>query len=394
MEKETVQGQQMSLFEDTNKVKNVRKVSKGALLEFRLQRLLFFMGYFTKRGIIMKTSADDLADEITDLDAYGTYIHKDFSVKRIWADCKSGKAKPRERISWIKGIRTSVKIDDVIFVKSGVRINTKQFARRSGILVLDNDTISKLEKDFGITENDWRGSWDYNTQYDNINKLKKIVAYNGRDLKNIAQFIESNYWVFDYYARIKKCITGLKQLYDFHELAKEDEKYIIKWAMYELISLFTLATLNICREVYYLSDVDKKVIINDGMISGEISAKKRAELVDATYKMAIGLVKQQIPDFKPMQLDLNVGLNAPEYCNKLIDLVNRITNNPLNYFDILRILDFSLMEYELKDVPINEEDLQELFNNYRQVKGSVKTILHFVCDVCNIPIAFFDLLKK
>lgn len=261
MEKETVQGQQMSLFEDTNKVKNVRKVSKGALLEFRLQRLLFFMGYFTKRGIIMKTSADDLADEITDLDAYGTYIHKDFSVKRIWADCKSGKAKPLERISWIKGIRTSVKIDDVIFVKSGVRINTKQFARRSGILVLDNDTISKLEKDFGITENDWRGSWDYNTQYDNINKLKKIVAYNGRDLKNIAQFIESNYWVFDYYARIKKCITGLKQLYDFHELAKEDEKYIIKWAMYELISLFTLATLNICREVYYLSDVDKKVII-------------------------------------------------------------------------------------------------------------------------------------
>lgn len=394
MEKETVQGQQMSLFEDTNKVKNVRKVSKGALLEFRLQRLLFFMGYFTKRGIIMKTSADDLADEITDLDAYGTYIHKDFSVKRIWADCKSGKAKPLERISWIKGIRTSVKIDDVIFVKSGVRINTKQFARRSGILVLDNDTISKLEKDFGITENDWRGSWDYNTQYDNINKLKKIVAYNGRDLKNIAQFIESNYWVFDYYARIKKCITGLKQLYDFHELAKEDEKYIIKWAMYELISLFTLATLNICREVYYLSDVDKKVMINDGMISGEISAKKRAELVDATYKMAIGLVKQQIPDFKPMQLDLNVGLNAPEYCNKLIDLVNRITNNPLNYFDILRILDFSLMEYELKDVPINEEDLQELFNNYRQVKGGVKTILHFVCDVCNIPIAFFDLLKK
>ena len=307
MEKETVQGQQMSLFEDTNKVKNV---SKGVLLEFRLHRLLFFMGYFTKRGIIMKTSADDLADEITDLDAYGTYIHKDFSVKRIWADCKSGKAKPLERISWIKGIRTSVKIDDVIFVKSGVRINTKQFARRNGILVLDNDTISKLEKDFDITENDWRGSWDYNTQYGNINKLKKIVAYNGRDLKNIAQFIESNYWVFDYYARIKKCITGLKQLYDFHELAKEDEKYIIKWAMYELISLFSLATLNICREVYYLSDADKKVMINDGMISGEISAKKRAELVDATYKMAIGLVKQQIPDFKPMQIDLNVGLNS------------------------------------------------------------------------------------
>lgn len=122
----------------------------------------------------MKTSADDSADEITDLDAYGIYIHKDFSAKRIWADCKSGKAKPLERISWIKGIRNSVKIDDVIFAKGGVRVNTKQFARKSGILVLDNETIYKLEKDFGIAEDDWRGSWDYKVQYNNIDELKKL----------------------------------------------------------------------------------------------------------------------------------------------------------------------------------------------------------------------------
>lgn len=394
MEKENIQEKQLSLFEDAKLIKNDRKISKGSLLEFKVQRLLFYMGYFTKRGVIMKTSADDLADEITDLDAYGIYIHKDFSAKRIWADCKSGKAKPLERISWIKGIRNSVKIDDVIFVKSGVRINTKQFARKSGILVLDNETISKLEKDFGISENDWRGSWDYNSQYDNINKLKRMVAYDGRELRHIAQFIESNYWVFDYYARIKKCITGLQQLNDIFEMAKEEQKYIIKWAMCELISLFTLATLNICREVYYLSEEDRKVMINDGMISGEISARKRAELVEATYKMAIGLVKEQIPDFKPMKLNLNVGINAPEYCTKYNDLINRITNNPLSYFDVLRIIDFSLMEYELKDIPINENELKDLFNNFNETKGSVKTITHFICDVCKIPVTFFNLLKK
>lgn len=394
MAKENSQKEQLSIFEDVGPMETVKKINKGDLLEFRIQRLLFFMGYFTKRGIIMKTSADDSADEITDLDAYGIYIHKDFSSKRIWADCKSGKAKPLERISWIKGIRNSVKIDDVIFVKKGVRINTKQFARKGGILVLDNETIIKLEKDFGIAEKDWRGSWDYYTQYDNINNLKKTVDYNGKELKNIAQFIESNYWVYDYYARIKKCITGLQQLYDIYEMAKEKQKFIVKWAMCELISLFTLATLNICREVYYLSEEEKKTMINDGLISGEISARKRAELVEATYKMAIGLVKEQIPNFKPARLNLNVGISAPDYCSKFNDLVNRITNNPLNYFDILRILDFSLMEYELKNAQIREDELEELFDNYNQIKVSMKTIIHFISDVCKIPITFFELLKK
>ena len=394
MKKENFQEQQLSLFPDKNSNKSRKEISKGDILEFRMQRLLFYMGYFTKRGVIMKTSADDSADEITDLDAYGIYIHKDFSAKRIWADCKSGKAKPLERISWIKGIRNSVKIDDVIFVKGGVRVNTKQFARKSGILVLDNETIYKLEKDFGIAEDDWRGSWDYKVQYNNINDLKKIVGYNGRELKYIAQFIESNYWVFDYYARIKKCVTGITQLYDIHEIAKEEQKYTLKWAIFELITLLILATLNICREVYYLPENDRRLMINDGMISGEISAKKRIEIVEATYKMAIGLVKEQIPDFKPSKLNLNIGISAPEYCEKFIDLVNRITNEPLKYFDILRIVDFLLMEYELKDSVFNENDLKKLFNNYDEIRGSIKTLLHFKCDVCRIPISFFRFIKK
>jgi hypothetical protein len=211
---------QLSFYEKGVPVDTNVKINNGDMLEFRMQRLLFFMGYYTKRGIIVKTSADDFADEITDLDAYGIYVHKDFSSKRIWADCKSGKAKPLERISWIKGVRTSVRIDDTIFVKSGVRVNTKQFARRNGILVLDNVSLTKLEKDFCVEENDWRGSWNYCLQKDMVNTLKRTTTYDGRDLKRIAQFIESNYWIFDPYARIKKCISGIRQLHDNYEMRR------------------------------------------------------------------------------------------------------------------------------------------------------------------------------
>jgi hypothetical protein len=161
-----------------------------------------------------------------------------------------------------------------------------------------------------------------------------------------------------------------------------------------MTTLFTLAAFNICREVYYLSDNDKKVIIEEGMISGEISAKKRAEIVDATYKMAIGLVKQQIPDFQPVQLDTGINIMAPEYNDKFIDLVSRITNNPLGYFDVLRALDFILMEYDLNEKPIDEDEVKKLFDNFNQIKGGIKTILHFVCDVSGIPTSFFRIIAK
>lgn len=267
-----------------------------------MQRLMFHMGYYSKRGVIIKTSADDLADEITDLDVYGIFINKDFSTKKVWVDCKAGRAKPLERMSWIKGIKYSARIDEAIFVKNNVRINTKQYAHKSGIIILDDVLLNKLETDFHIKESDWRGSWNYNQQLDMINKLKKSVSYDGKELKRVAQYMESSYWVFDHYARVKKCLSGIKQLYDCYNVEGDEKKVIMKWGIYELICLFNLAIINICREVYYLSDNDKKLLIMDGMLSGEIPARKREEIVNATYKMAIGLVKQQIPDFMPQQL--------------------------------------------------------------------------------------------
>lgn len=377
-----------------NEIKQKINISKGALLEYRMQRLMFHMGYYSKRGVIIKTSAEDLADEITDLDVYGIFINKDFSTKKIWADCKAGKAKPLERMSWIKGIKYSARIDEAIFVKNNVRINTKQYAQKSGILILDDILLNKLEKDFHIKENDWRGSWNFNQQLNMINRLKKSVTYDGNELKRVAQYMESNYWVFDYYARVKKCLSGIRQLYDCYNVENDENKVIMKWGIYELICLLNLAIINICREVYYLSESDKKLIIFDGMLSGEIPARKREEIVNATYKMAIGLVKQQIPDFMPQQLKANFRIEPPEYTNKLIDFVFRITNNPLAFFDMLRQLEFILMEYEFNEKEVDKEEMSSLFDNYDKVKSGIKTSLHFICEVCTIPTTFFKYLSS
>lgn len=389
---------QISVFEINNKssLKNNKKyyVSNGDLLEYRLKRLIYYMGYFPKVGVILKAFNEEQSDMITDLDVYGFYIHKNFASKTIWADCKSGQAKPLERISWILGVKSLANIEDVVFVKKGVRITTKQFARKSGIQVLDLDMINKLERDYNIQSNDWRGSWNPYVQLEQLHIFQKINIPTNDTYKKIAGFISSNYWSFDNYTKIKKTITALKQLSEIEQypLEKEQQKSV-HWAIFELINLFVLATLNICKEVYYFNDKDKKDTLFEGLISGEISLKKRAEIVDVTYKIAYNIIRQQIPNFDvPIKVP-NLGMNPPQYFEAFYNLLLRITNNPLNYFDILRFLDFVLMEYDLESKNINEEAIKTLLPNYKELTISAKTILHFICSITGLRRDLFQLLK-
>ncbi|NRY60676.1 hypothetical protein [Clostridium beijerinckii] len=390
--------EQISVFEINDKIpsKNNKKVyvSNGDLLEYRLKRLIYYMGYFPKVGVILKTFNEEQADMITDLDVYGFYIHKNFASKAIWADCKSGEAKPLERVSWILGVKSLAGIEDVIFVKRGVRLTTKQFARKSGIQVLDLDMITKLESDYNIQSNDWRGSWNPYIQLEQLRIFQKINIPTNDIYKRIGSFISSNYWSFDNYTKIKKTITALKQLSEIEQYPlQQEQQKAVRWAIFELINLFVLATLNICKELYYFPDKDKKDTLFEGLISGEISLKKRTEIVDVTYKIAYNIIRQQIPDFNlPIKIP-NLGMEPPKYFEAFYNLILRITNDPLNYFDILRFLDFVLMEYDLESKNISEESIKKILSNYKELTISSKTILHFICSITGLRRDIFQLLK-
>ena len=376
------------------KDKKIDQLQKGHLLEYRLKRLIFHMGYYPKTGIIIKTTQDEQADMITDLDVFGVYIHRNFTSKAIWVDCKSGQAKPLERITWINGVKNSIQIDDIIFVKKGVRQSTKQFARKLGIQILDLDIIERLEKDYAIEQNDWRGSWNPVTQSGQLLRLQSIKILDNDTMKKIRNFISSDYWTYDTYTKVKKSITALRQISEIEQLPLTKEQiHSINWTTFELINLFVLASLNISKEVYYFSDIEKKDTISDGLISGEISSKKRTEIVEATYKIAYSIIQKQIPDFNaPLQIP-SIGLNPPKYFEAFYDLVQRITSNPHKYFDILRFLDYVFMEYDLNSKKIDETFLRKIFLNFDDLILSGKTILHFICSITGISKEKFQLLS-
>lgn len=374
----------------------VATLNPGDQLEYRVKRLFFYMGYLPKKGIIIKTSQDDQAETITDLDVYGIYFHKDFRYKTIWADCKSGNARPLERISWIKGVREIYNVDDVLFIKGNVKSTVKHFARKSDIQVLDTALLEKLEQDFHIQKDDWSGSWNPNVIDKKLYNFSHLSIPTNEPFKKIANFISNEFWAIDNYTQLKKCITAFRELSKVPiEILNPSDATTIKWAIYELTTLFTLSILSICKELYYFSDSEREVALRDGILSSDMSIKKRTEIVTASYKLAFELVRTQVPDFiPPTDLGNYIRITPPSYYDGLVDLIKRVSHNPIDYYDILRPLDYILFENDLLSKEYEWGKLDKTFSNIDNNIRGFKTILHFICQTTGISTKLYPLLKN
>jgi hypothetical protein len=371
------------------KAPKLTKINQGDLLEFRAKRLLFYMGYFPTRGVKVRTSLESFGEDITDLDVYGVYIHKDFRQKTVWVDCKSGAAKPLERISWMKGIKDVFPVDDTLFIKNGIRGSVKHFARKAGIEVLDSQTLDKIEKDYNIDSEKWLGSWNPYVMNNKINEFAKLKIPNNDIYKKIANLISSEFWARDNYTKIKKCITALRELAKIPTTGfSKEEEITFRWGIYELVTLFTLSVLSICKELYYYNFDDRRSALYEGLLSSDIPLKKRTEILQAAYRLAYEMIKSKYPEANPT-MEKVVNIQPPEYFEALLDLISRIIDNPNTYYDILRPLDIILMEFRLLDKKYNPEKISGLFTNFENNVIGFKTIFHFIHQVTQIPKEFF-----
>lgn len=379
----------------TGQIARGNHISKGHILEYRIRRLFFYMGYFTKGNISIKTSQLKDALEITDLDVYGIYIHKDLSSKNIWADCKSGKVKANERITWIKGIMSTIEIDESIFVTLPTRTDVKKYAKNYNIQLMDISAIQEFERAYNIKEDDWSGSWNYEKQNKFANALNKIKIPNNTDYKKIHKFIFSDYWNLDSYLKLKKTITALKIIVECEKYPlNKFELQSVRWAKYELICLFLLSLLNISREVMYLNPLEKKQIILESLSLGEVNNQKSEQLFDAALRVAFSFVMKQLPDFKVPDDLPKINLTPPSYSNIIVDLVQRINSKPEYFYDLLRYLDYVFMEYELNNVELDTKKITDLFGNDEKLKIGAKSIIMAISDIVNIDKNEFKFLKN
>ena len=88
-----------------------------------------------------------------------------------------------------------------------------------------------------------------------------------------------------------------------------------------------------------------------------------------------------------------MDIKPPKYLEAYLDLIERMTSNPLEYYDILRFLDYILMEYDLKNKKVAIDETNKYFINSTVLERGSKTILHLICSVTNLPKDIFSIIR-
>ncbi|MFL2077169.1 hypothetical protein [Marinilactibacillus psychrotolerans] len=359
----------------------VKEPNKGAQLEFRSKRLLFHMGYYAAHGILIKTSNDLDSEEITDLDVLGIKYTSDFRSNKIWLDCKSGKIKTMERLTWINGIKNYLGIDEVLFVAKSKK-SALDYASKLDIQIFDTQIMEEIENRFKVKSEAWYGSWNPDIMM-NINQQFKEIKISGSDSKKISDFIKADYWIYDSFTSLKKTITALRELSKYpYEVMNSNEKTAYRWAIYQTIILFANSLLRVNREVFYLEKDKREEYINQKLIASDIPIKRRNEIFDS----AIHLVTQKLqgPNIKAPKFQIT----PPNYAPALNDVIERLINTPEYSEDILRSMDLIFLEFDLLQKDIDNKLVDELLPNYENNKIGIKIILHFILGYTGIDKKF------
>ncbi|GAA0102304.1 hypothetical protein UT300012_30190 [Paraclostridium bifermentans] len=366
-------------------------INKGDLLEFRLKRLLFFMGYIPKVGVKIKVDDESKSDDITDLDVLGMSINRDFQIISTWVDCKSGRAKTLERIVWLTGMKEIYKTSNIWFVKSRVKENIKSFARKNEIVVIDDLFLDKMESAYGIDKDDFRGCWNPTNFIGMLKNLSTLDIPKNEPYKKVSNFIEYDYWVTSKYKKVKKCITAFNYISQVnYSTLGENKEQVVRWATYELMTMFSMALMEICGELIYCNDSERKRVLFNNLRSSDISLKQRQYIIEASYSLAEQLIRSNTSmDFKLNRRDYNEMDDLPKYSEALLELINRIIDHPNHYYDVCRCMDYILFEYELNNKRIDINDVQNIFPHYDKNIIAVKSIISFVCDVVEIDRCIF-----
>jgi hypothetical protein len=334
-------------------------MDEGTLLEYRVARLLFHMGYFTRTRLPLKSFFYPEHIDITDIDVYAIKFDNDFNEHKILVDCKSGtsskqkESKPSNRVLWLSGLIKFLNASRGYFIKPQITDKFKDFALKNGITPLDYARLEELETQFNLI--DWRGSYSIENFEREINSYNNIKKRRG-DMNQLYWFLKMDFWTLPSNIQIKQIVERFQ---DLSIKCSFEESYEI-WLLGESIILFSIALLRFSQDLFPLTEQQRNNWINIKMIEGLGTIEQQEKLLFLSRQYAASIIEQ----YTGKKIDIKedeVKIPPPEYTSNLIDLFSRILDEPEISIYIPRFLDFFIYEYIISKKNVNKDELISLF---------------------------------
>lgn len=250
----------------------------GDELEYRVARLHVFMGYFVRRACPIYTVAN--LDQATDLDVFALRYEHPFRRDIVISECKSGETGPLDRIFWLSGVKHFVGAREALLVRRSTKWNIKDFAKHTGVQVIDLRKIEELEGNFKIGPNEWPGVSD--RQFYELN----VAAWNKTLLQSKAfwelyQTLISEVRFDEPFAAVNYLLFQLRRLTKQFEKLPADIFH--RFLIAESITQLCVFLMRIAEAAFDLSATDREGYIAKGLTYGSLEPKFAERILNNAY---------------------------------------------------------------------------------------------------------------
>ena len=361
-------------------------IDDGIILEYRIKKLLFHLGYFSRNHLTLRSYFYPEVIDVTDIDALGVKFSSNFNCEMVICECKTGDSDGTvDRILWLAGLSGYFSTTSAMIVKKSIPSKIKRFAQEVGITPIDYARLKEIEKTNGRPDV-FLGSNDYEYYEPKLREYYQFLKDDAH-LAKIYWFLRSQYWYSQNSTRMKKTLTALKML-------SANPKFKAgQWLTYEATTLFSLSLVYLCKELFPLSDKERPEYINNLLITGLVSPDYSRKILGAAYGL---IASKSLGNRTGGQ---NRGLSkikrpTPDYAPALIDLIERMVQRPSISAEVPRFMDFLFFEYLFKQKAIDEKIVRELFPfDTQYIAKMSKNVVKFIIETSNISEELFKSLN-
>jgi hypothetical protein len=275
------------------------KIVLGDELEYRIARLQIFMGYFVRRGCPIYTIG--MLNQATDLDVLAIRYVEPFRRQMLVTECKGGGDGPLDRIFWLSGVKTFVKADEAILVRRGTKWDIKDFAKKSGVNILDLHRIDELERTYKIGENDWPSISDRQFISSRVDQWNEQLKGN------------PNWWEFyatlstettydEPFAAVNYLLSQLRLM--TRSVKRSREGGLERQLISDAISQLCVFLVRICEESFDLSSDERRGFVEKGWRYGNLDPK----LAERVLKSAYNLTRQAVLHYANKNIEIDEKL--------------------------------------------------------------------------------------
>ncbi|HEV2990348.1 MAG TPA: hypothetical protein VG759_18060 [Candidatus Angelobacter sp.] len=314
----------------------------GEELEYRAARLFIFMGYFVRRGCPIYTVAN--LDQATDLDVFALKYTQPFRRESIVSECKSGEVGPLDRIFWLSGVKQFVAAKEALLVRRATKWNIKDFAKNTGVQIVDVAKIEELETNYRIGANEWPGVADRNFYLTHVADWNKSLV-DSPSFWELYQTLITEIRYDDPFAGINYLLFQLRRL--TKQFRQIPTSVLHRFLITESLSQLSVFLMRIAEVAFDLLDKDRDAYILKGLTYGSLDPKFAERILNSAYTITRQAVLHVTN--KPLDIDRSFfQMPVPPGAENIRFLVNVILREYPLSLTFPQVTDLLLREVILK----------------------------------------------